>query len=150
MDDCELAISGTHKDFTTVFESKGGLSESEKSQLKKGDLIVRSMEISKGPFHHVGTYCGRSEVIDFAANPDVQQQGLPRLMSASMTYVDGTVCKLGLINFIKENPFRVLRLKSGTSEEDFDKRVTMAMNSAPKYNFLTNNCMHFAMGLLKK
>lgn len=69
-------------------------------------------------------------------------------MSASMTYVDGMVCKFGVNNYIKENPFRVLHLKSGISE-DFDKRITMAMNSAPKYNFLTNNCMHFAMELLK-
>lgn len=66
MGDFDLVASGTHKDFNTVFESKGGLSESEKLQLKKGDLIVRGMEISKGMFHHVGTYCGRSEVIDFA------------------------------------------------------------------------------------
>ncbi len=70
MGDLDLAISGTHTDFNTVFESKGGLSESEKLQLKKGDLIVRDMEISKGPFHHVGTYCGRSEIIDFAGKND--------------------------------------------------------------------------------
>ncbi len=66
MGDFDLVTSGTHKDFNTVFESKGGLSESEKLQLKKGDLIVRDMEISKSPFYHVGAYCGRSEVIDFA------------------------------------------------------------------------------------
>lgn len=69
-------------------------------------------------------------------------------MCVSMAYVDGTVCKLGVNNFIQKDPFRVLRSKSGISE-DFDKSVTMAMNSAPKYNVLTNNCMHFAMGLLK-
>ncbi len=66
-----------------------------------------------------------------------------------MAHVDGTVCKVGMNNFIKENPFRVLRSKSGISEETFDKSVMTAMNSAPKYNVLTNNCMHFAMGLLK-
>ncbi len=69
-------------------------------------------------------------------------------MSTSLAYVDGTVCKVGVNNLIKENPFRVLRSKYGISE-DFDKRVTTAMNSAPKYNSLTNNCIHFAMGLLK-
>ncbi len=70
-------------------------------------------------------------------------------MSVSVAHVDGIVCKLGVKNFIKENPFRVLRSKSDIIEEDFDKKIMTAMNSAPKYNVLTNNCMHFAMGLLK-
>ncbi len=65
-----------------------------------------------------------------------------------MAHVDGTVCKVGVENFIKENPFRVLRSKYGISV-DFSDRVVTAMNSAPKYNVLTNNCMHIAMGLLK-
>ncbi len=60
MEDFDLVTSGTHKDFNTVIESKGGISESEKLQLKKGDLIVWDMEISKSPVYHVGTYCGRS------------------------------------------------------------------------------------------
>ncbi len=39
MGDFDLVTSGTHKDFNTVFESKGGLSESEKLQLKKGTWL---------------------------------------------------------------------------------------------------------------
>lgn len=89
-----------------------------------------------------------SYILFFLANSGAQQQEPTGLMSVSMAYVNGTVCKVGVNNFVKENPFRVLRSKSGISE-DFDKRVMMAMNSAPKYNVLTNNCMQFAMGLLK-
>ncbi len=35
MEDFDLVTSGTHKDFNTVIESKGGISESENYSLKK-------------------------------------------------------------------------------------------------------------------
>ncbi|KAK7117275.1 hypothetical protein R3I94_022742 [Phoxinus phoxinus] len=148
MEEFDILMSGTHKNFNTILDSKGGISESDISNLKEGDLILRPMEI-KGPFYHVGIYCEKSEVVDFAAKSDTPQTGLTGLMSASTAYVNGEVCKVGVKNFIKEYPCRVLRSSSGVSS-GFSDRVMAAMNSEPKYNALTNNCLHFAMNLLGK
>lgn len=65
MEEINFLMSGTHKNFEMIVDNKGGISESEISTLKEGDLILRPMEI-KGPFFHVGIYCGKREVIDFA------------------------------------------------------------------------------------
>lgn len=59
-----LLWSGTHEDFETVLKSDGGISDSEVTKLKEGDLILRPKE-RKGIFYHAGVYCGESEVIDF-------------------------------------------------------------------------------------
>ncbi len=51
-------------------------------------------------------------------------------------------------HFIGQKPHCILRLKTRQMHPNFSEKVEEMMNYDGDYNFLNNNCLHFALRLL--
>lgn len=70
-----------------------------------------------------------------------------QITSFSSTKQSGTVNMKSVKNFIGNKPYRVLRLRMAIPQ-NFSDLVDAQMNYDGIYSPLTNNCLHFALGLL--
>ncbi|XP_043085027.1 uncharacterized protein LOC122331565 [Puntigrus tetrazona] len=145
-DECELLMSETSKEFETVMEGKGDISDSELPNLREGDLILRNMIDESSPLYHAGVYCGNEEVIELTAPLGTNwYEKISTLFSSQQSVA---VIKENVSHFLNGKLYKVFRLKHGIPEE-FANSVKSAMKCNEQYDPCRNNSLHFALRLLK-
>nr|XP_055049115.1 uncharacterized protein LOC129434227 [Misgurnus anguillicaudatus] len=140
-----LSMRGYHWDFDNIINGENGTFFSDISKLKPGDLILRAAKDKVGKLiYHAGVNTEDNEVIHFTSDTDEVHSIFSWSASSKGK---GKISKESVMSFVNDQPYCVLRLKSGIPK-DFKDRVKSAMHSKQEYHLFTNNCLHFALRLL--
>ena len=102
---------------------------------KPGDIIWANRIVKGLPYNHCGVYIGDGKVIHFAA-----------LVGSEISMKNAVIHETSIEQFLDNCPLRIIDIpeKYCFSDEETVKRAKSHIGENG-YNFLTNNCDHFAM-----
>ncbi|KAF5902321.1 uncharacterized protein DAT39_007931, partial [Clarias magur] len=119
-------------------------SDSYNRKATVGDLFIAERGAK---IYHAGVYCSEEEIIHFTPCSTDSVGSLNAACSFSSD-CKGIISKVSVKTFSQGKKFAVFR-KIGEIPCSFKEDVFEAMQTTPLYDVVKNNCVHFALGLLK-